>query len=158
MADFEVSVLIEAPPRRVWDELADIGGIHRWNPGVERSYATSDTTGLGASRRCDLVGGHRLDETVVAWEPERRLTMRITDTDLPFERGDIHFRLQPEAEATRVFLRPDYALKYGPLGRLLDAVYAAPRYRRGMRALLAGLKRRVEAGAGARGEVSRPLP
>lgn len=146
MATFEIQTTIDAPVSRVWEALADIGAIHEWNPGVKDARVTSEEpTGPGASRRCDLGGKNYLDELVVEWEEGRRLTMRIVDTNLPFKRADVRFHLEPRDGTTTVKVSPDYELKYGPLGSVLDALFARRAYEKGMRALLAGLKRHVEA-------------
>lgn len=145
MANFTSSTVIHAPTEQVWAALADIGSIHVWNPGVKDSHVTSDRdSGLGASRHCDLGGGNFLKEEVVEFERARRLTMRVTESNLPFARADVGFDLQPEDESTRVTVRPEYELKYGPLGVLMDRLFVRRSYEKGMRSLLRGLKRHVE--------------
>ena len=145
MGTFSETVVIHAPREAVWRALADIASIHEWNPGVQASSLTSDQAeGVGASRVCDLGRAGDLHEEVAMWEPPRRLTLRITQTDLPFARGDIAFTIREEAEGTAVTVAPDYALKYGPLGSLLDALMVRRTYRKGMRDLLVGLKAHVE--------------
>lgn len=145
MASFTVERFVNAPVERVWEELAHIPSIHVWNPGVKHSYATSDElTGLGAARHCDLGGSNYLKESVVEFEHEQRLTMRIDQTNLPFASADIRFTLRPEDGGTVVAVSPEYRLKLGPLGALLDAVYVRRTYTKGMGALLKGLKQHVE--------------
>ena len=41
LSEFERSILIEAPRKKVWSVLADIGSIHEWNPGLEKSNQAS---------------------------------------------------------------------------------------------------------------------
>lgn len=144
---FTTDIVIAAPPAAVWSALARIGDIYQWNPGVRASRLTSERgEGLGACRHCDLGGGNYLDEEVVVWEPGARLTMRVTGTNLPFQRADIHFTLESVTSGTRVTVSPDYALKYGLVGKVLDRLFARARYRRGMETLLRGLKSHVERG------------
>lgn len=100
--------------------------------------------GLGAARTCDLGGRNYLHEEVVHHETDRALTMRITETNLPFSRADINFRLTADGHDTIVTVSPDYKLKYGPVGRLLDALVVRRTYRRGMASLLSGLQHQVE--------------
>lgn len=152
MATFTEQMTIRAPVERVWAALADIGSIARWNPGVKASHLTTPRgEGVGAARYCDLGGRSYLEETVAEWEPGKRLTMRITGTNMPFARGEIHFSLRPEGTSTVVTLTPDYLLRFGPLGHLLDRLLVRRTYRRGMAAALAGLKAHVERGAGGGG-------
>jgi hypothetical protein len=61
--------------------------------------------------------------------------------------ADIRFRLRPDPEGgTAVSVSPDYQLKYGPIGLLMDAILVRGTYEKGMNALLRGLKEFVENG------------
>ncbi len=145
MSSFKTQTTIDAPIESIWRVLADIGSISTWNPGVVESHVTThDIGGVGAGRHCDLGGRNYLDEKVVEWEPERRLTMRIIGTNLPFRRADIRFTLQQGTGSTVVSVSPEYELKYGLVGMLLDALLVRRTYRKGMEALLSGLKEHVE--------------
>ncbi|MEM7119063.1 MAG: SRPBCC family protein [Chloroflexota bacterium] len=144
--NFSTDVTIDAPITAVWDTLADIGTIARWNPGVQESHTTTEQTeGVGACRYCDLGGKNFLDEKVVIWEPNERLTMRVTNTNMPFQSVDIHFYLQENGAGTKVTVAPEYTLKYGVVGRLLDTLFVHNTYKKGMGSLLGGLKEYVEA-------------
>lgn len=147
MTTFTTSTTIDAPRDRVWAALADIGSISVWNPGVLDSRTTSEeATGLGASRHCDLGGRNYLDEQVVRFEDGEAITMRIVDSNLPFEHADIHFTLDSNGAGTRVTVAPEYRLKFGPIGRLMDRLVVRRTYEKGMKSLLRGLKRHLESG------------
>ncbi len=145
MSTFTETIEIDAPVAKVWATLADIGSIADWNPGLVGSQATNNSIGLGATRVCDIDGKHNLDEEVVQFEPERAITFRITRSTLPFRSADIRFTLKAKGERAVVSVSPDYALKFGFVGRLLDRAIVLPAYRRGMRGLLTGLKESTEA-------------
>ncbi len=145
MSTFAVTTTIQAPRTKVWEILADIGTIADWNPGVVESHLTSDEAhGIGATRYCDLGGKNYLDEQIVKWEENQRLTMRITDTNLPLKEVDIRFTLQGDDNATAVTVSPEYTMPYGVIGQLLDAVYVRRTYKKGMESLLNGLKSHAE--------------
>ena len=145
MGTFAAETRIEAPVGEVWQALGEIGDIYRWNPGVRASHTTSEEgEGLGATRYCDLGDKNYLDEEVVAWQPNEKLTMRITGTNMPFKTADIRFTLQPVDDGTQVTVSPLYKLKFGVMGELLDKVYVRKSYLKGMEALLAGLKAYAE--------------
>ena len=150
MASFTTETKVNAPVEEVWSALSDIGNIYAWNPGVVTSHLTTDeASGVGAARYCDLGGNKYLDERVVEWEHCERLTMRVVGTNLPFKTVDIRFKLHPDPDtegATLVSVSPVYELKYGPIGKVMDAVYVRGTYRKGMDALLRGLKEFVEDG------------
>lgn len=146
MHNFKTHTTINAPVDIVWQTLADIGAIEKWNPGVRASHLTSQQDiGVGAARFCDLGGKNYLNETVVVWQPEAQLTMRITATNMPFASADIQFFLHADQEGnTAVTVSPRYQLKWGLFGRLLNRLYVGAAYKKGMEALLAGLKAYVE--------------
>ncbi len=148
MGTFETKTTVNASKTAVWNALADIGNIANWNPGVVKSYVTSDqqAEGVGATRYCDLGGKNFLDEEVVKWEPEQALTMRVTNTNMPFKTIDIRFTLKALNQTqTEVLLSPIYEMKYGPVGKLMDSLFVKNTYRNGMDSLLSGLKNHLEA-------------
>ncbi len=148
MATFTAEVRIDAPVEVVWDVLADIGAIDAWNPGVVESHVTSEAAdGVGACRRCDLGGKTYFDEEVVEWAPNEVITFRIVASTMPFARADAPFRLQRDGDGARVTVSPDYDMKYGPVGWLMDALMVRRMYLKGVGQLLEGLRAHVEAAA-----------
>lgn len=138
---------IEAPPERVWATLADLGSISRWNPGVRSSEVTSGArSGEGARRHCELPGGRYLDERATDWREGESFRIRIVDSNLPLKSSSVRFAIEPAGDGTRVTVEPEYELRGGRLGRLLDRVVVRRLYVRGFRDLLAGLKYHVETG------------
>ncbi len=145
MSEFKETIEISAAQEHVWEVLADIGAICEWNPGVKDSKQTSPgDVSVGATRHCDLGGRNYLDEEVVEFAPDSHITIRITDTNLPFKSADIRFSLVSAGANTLVTVSPDYQLKYGLIGRILDTLVVRSQYRKGMQGLLQGLKARVE--------------
>ncbi|MGB0909129.1 MAG: SRPBCC family protein [Nitrospirales bacterium] len=145
MSEFTEHITISASQERVWAVLADIGRIADWNPGVKHSQQTSvGDVAEGATRRCELGGKNYLDEEVVLFEPYHRMTIRITDSNLPFKSADIRFTIEPSGAHTIVSVSPDYQLKYGWVGRLLDRLMVRAQYHKGMQGLLQGLKTHIE--------------
>ncbi len=148
MARFTEEIRIDAPQARVWEVLADLGSIYKWNPGVSRSYSTSDDArGNGATRHCDLYGRKAyLEERAFDWREGEGYTIDIYETNLPIRRNTVQFSVDAHGDSTIVRVTPDYALKFGPLGWLLDQLLVRRQLKRGMADLLAGLKYHVETG------------
>ena len=145
MGAFTRSIRIGRPIDEVWSVLADIGSIADWNPGVIASRTTSgQVEGEGARRFCDLGRRMHLDEVVTEWLPPQRITFSIVGTNLPFARADICFTLVEVDDGTEVAVSSDYSLRFGPVGRIMDAVMVRRTYARGMEGLLAGLQRHLE--------------
>ena len=148
MAVFSVQIRIDAPKEGVWAVLADIGGIYRWNPGVIHSYSTSENNeGNGATRHYDLYSpkGY-LKERVIDWREEQGFKIDIYETNLPIERNVVEFSVEADGNSTIVEVTPDYAIKYGVLGALMDRLFIQRKLKHGMHGMLAGLKYHVETG------------
>ncbi len=146
MATFTESIEIAASPNSVWGTLVDIGSIAEWNPGVVASRCTSGgEVDLGSKRICELGGRNYLDEEVVEFVHQRRIAFRINDTNLPFAHAVIRFTITPAGDHSYVEVSPEYRLKYGALGKLMDALMVRRMYRAGMVDMLRGLKRYLEA-------------
>ena len=60
-------------------------------------------------------------------------------------RLDIDFRLESLGDTTKVTVSPDYRVKYGPIGLVMDRLMVRRMYEKGMASLLHGLKEHVEA-------------
>lgn len=152
MSSFTETTEIDAPREQVWAVLADIGSIHRWNPGVKASHATSaEPGGEGATRHCDLQrpggkGVGYLEERAFDWREGEGFRIEITDSNLPFRAAVISFAVESRGASTAVSASPDYELRFGPLGQLLDRIAVRRQYRAGMAQMLAGLKQYVETG------------
>lgn len=78
------------------------------------------------------------------WDPQREITLRVIETNFPLCTSDIRTVLEADGNATIVTIDTRYALKYGALGRALDALFVRREYRRGLEASLAGLKSHAE--------------
>jgi len=148
MSRFSTQVRINAPKEKVWEVLADLGSIYKWNPGVAHSRSTSDSTqGEGAMRHCDLQSkGDYLEERAFDWRDGEGYKIDVYETNLPLKRNIVEFTVEADGEGTIVTVTPDYELKFGPIGVLLDRLFAGRQLRTGMADLLAGLKYHVETG------------
>lgn len=141
-------VSIDAPREQVWEVLADLGGIYKWNPGVSQSHATSEQgRGEGATRHCDLQNptGY-LEERAFDWREGESYKIDVYDGSLPIHKNTVEFAVSPNGAGTRVTAIVDYQLKYGPLGVLMDVLFARRQAQKGFDDLLAGLKYHVETG------------
>lgn len=95
MRSVHVSRQMTAPRSAVWSVLADFPNIGTWNGGVKASHATSKaTSGVGATRHCDLAPFGTLEETIAEWVEDERMVVNIDSaTKLPIERGVATFTI-----------------------------------------------------------------
>lgn len=149
MTVLESSIEIATAPARVWELLATLDALERYDPGVASSRITSPTrVGIGATRQCDLKPGGWFRERVTTWEPERALGFELFECTLPVKRLRHDYILTWTAGGTRVQQRMEYRLKFGLLGFLMDALLVRRRWRAGIDAFLAGLKQLAESSPG----------
>lgn len=140
------SVRIDAPPEEVWSVLASLDALERYDPGVVRSEIVTDVRdGRGAARRCDLKPGGWFKERVSEWEPCESLSFELFECTLPVRRLKHRYTLTQEGTATIVRQQMEYELKFGPVGKLMDAMMVRKKWDAGIKDFLAGLKRYVEA-------------
>ncbi len=147
------STNIDAPADKVWSTLADLGSIYKWNPGVEKSHSTSDATqGEGATRHCDLDDKNHLEERAFDWREGEGFKIDVVESTLPLESNIVSFQIAPTGDAapdgagTRVSVTADYKLKFGPIGALMDLIFAKRQFQQAFDDMMAGLKHYVETG------------
>jgi ligand-binding SRPBCC domain-containing protein len=147
MTVLENSIHIDAPPDRVWAALASLDLLQKYDPGVTRSEIVSaERTGPGAARRCDLRPGGWFKERVADWRPNQGLSFELYECTLPVRALRHSYTLVPDAGGTTVSQRMEYRLKFGLLGRLLDALVVRKKWDAGIHGFFSGLKRYVESG------------
>ena len=106
-----------------------------------------DQQGTLATRRCELLNGEDyLDERIIEWIEGESFKVEIYDTNLPLHRNVVKFSVESTDNGSVVTVAPDYSLKYGPLGWLMDRIVARQLFKGGMEDLLSGLKYHVETG------------
>lgn len=150
MGTFSRQTTIDAPREEVWAVLADLGSISRWNPGVSHSHSTSaEPSGEGATRHCDVgMGGNtgRLQERALDWREGQGFKIDVYESTLPLESNVVTFSLRESGSRTVVQVSPEYRLKYGPVGALMDRLIVRRQFEKGVEGMLTGLKHYVETG------------
>lgn len=63
----EESIVINAPPAKVWALVGDFNGLPKWVPPVEASSATNGDT-LGSVRTLSITGGEKLNEVLEGYD------------------------------------------------------------------------------------------
>jgi uncharacterized protein YndB with AHSA1/START domain len=139
----EVSVLISAPPARVWAELADFGSHPQWmDDAAAVRFLTDRTTGLGTRIEvATRVGPLRASDVmeVVRWEVERTIVVEHVGPVKGFGRFDIG----PIGDGTEMRWVEDLRFPWwmgGPVGLAV----ARPIFRKIWRGSLMRLKTRLE--------------
>jgi ligand-binding SRPBCC domain-containing protein len=153
MTVLENSVRIDAPLEKVWSVLATLDALERYDPGVVKSaIVTPIHEGPGAARRCDLKPGGWFKERIAEWKPNQSLSFELFECTLPVRRLKHRYTLTPDGSGTTVHQRMEYELKFGPLGKLMDAMMVRRKWDAGIKGFFSGLKHYVETGDRPRGK------
>ena len=146
MTVLENSIRIDATPEKVWSVLASLDALAKYDAGVSRSEIVSPAKeGPSAAQRCDLTPGGWFKERVADWRPNEALSFELYECTLPVRRLRHSYTLVREGDGTLVRQLMEYELKFGPLGKLLDAVIVRRKWIAGIHGFLSGLKRHAEA-------------
>ena len=149
MARLTREVRIKAPQEKVWQILADFGGIYIFNPNVPHSYSTSEENGgVDATRHCDLAPFGSVEERILEWKEGEGYTLEIyaSEKTPPFKKATASIYLREEGGDTIAEGTIDYTLKFGPVGMVMDQFMAKPNFSKAWSRLFAGLKHYAETG------------
>lgn len=150
MTTLTFETTISASPQRVWEVLADLGGVAAYHPFATKAYYTTDQrAGDGAARICEFGDDFAVREVASGWVDGETYTMSIE-----FIRGqappitDINARLSvvPAGEGSRATIEMSYTPKFGPVGALMDAAMIRGQYSKMLTGMMVGLKHHVETG------------
>lgn len=142
------SIKINASPEKVWKVLSDLEAVEHYDPGVTRCRLVgSSQSGIGVARRMDLKPGGWLEERATEWEPNESLTIELYKcSTVPVKFLRHSYTLKPDGEGTLVTERMECVLKYGPIGKLMDALIVRRKWDQGIKGFFVGLKSFVENG------------
>ena len=132
MNKVQAQVLIDAPVQKVWEVLADFGGVYRWAPSVTNSYSTSsNNSGSEASRHCDIAGFSGIEESITEWNEGRDFTYTFTGVG-PISEGYSTWSVKPQGDKTLVYTDLRYGLRFGPLGALMNVLFLRRKIEKGL--------------------------
>lgn len=150
MTRFKKQITINAPNDTVWEVISNLGDIYKFNPGVRKSYYTSDhKEGVGAARICELYPAGKILETARRWTPRKEILLEIQTIEKapPVKHFTGHFQLEnPTANQTIVSVTINYQMKLGVIGELLNQIVIHSKMEKGIEELLEGLRLHIEKG------------
>jgi hypothetical protein len=134
------------PPESIWAVLSDLEAVQHYNPTV-RAAAVRGTrrTGLGAERVCELSPKGRVVERVTHWEDGRAVGLEVAESDWPIRFMRWVTRIEPRDGGSRISQTLEYAVKFGPVGWLLDVLVMKRKLSATLDDVFARLARHAEA-------------
>jgi hypothetical protein len=149
MGKFTVSQTMNHSVDRVWSALEDFGGVHRWSAGVEASPINAGTpdSGVGAERNCALYDGNYIQERVTESVEKERLALEVFDTSMPIKSANAWFDLEATSDGgSKLDMTMDYVVKFGIVGKAMDAVMLKGAMTKSLTNLLAALDAHLTTG------------
>lgn len=149
MHHFTVEGLVSHPASTVWALIDDFADTAAYHPFVERSFAVNGrTTGLGATRQCDMYSGQSVQETITVYAPAaRRYALELTQGDMPLNHLGVEVEVCDEGDG-HTTLKYHFALapKFGPLGWVMAKTMMIPQFKKMIGQLIEGVDRHLETG------------
>jgi ribosome-associated toxin RatA of RatAB toxin-antitoxin module len=139
-------IIIDAPIGKVWEALSGIEELEKYDPTVKRSRALSPAgSGLGAIRKVDMKDGKNwFEEKVTVWEQNEALTYELTTCSFPVQQLKHSYRFEQIGRQIKVKQVTEYKVKYGLIGKILDALMIRKQSDTGIKKFFAGLKSYAE--------------
>ena len=114
-----------------WAKMRDLTRARDYVPGLSDSVVTTAAKeGVGASRIVTHKQFGAMNESVVAWDAGRGITLRLHKGDKParpFAEAFFRYEFRPAAsvagEGCEIHTALTYRLPFGPLGRFLDWLF-----------------------------------
>ncbi len=122
MIHIERTYTIDATPEAVWAVLGRYMHVDEFAPLIISVEALTDgEDGVGSKRRNHFDNGTSLVEEVTVWNPNKTLTVRMSDmAALPLRDAYAETTIEPlGGERSKVTWSLDLHVKYGPFGWVL---------------------------------------
>src|SRR5258705_1376588 len=142
MATIHNEITINTSVEKIWEALANIEMLDKYDPTVKKSTALSENkSGLNAKRKVLMLDGKNwFDEKVTVFKPNEALTYQLTDCSFPIKGLQHSYSFEKIGNQTKVKQIMQYTVKFGLLGRLLDAMMIRKQSDNGIKKFFVELK------------------
>jgi ribosome-associated toxin RatA of RatAB toxin-antitoxin module len=146
MATIHNEILINAPIEKIWDALTNLELLEKYDPTVKRSrLISSQKTNVGAVRRVDMQDGKNwFEEKLTVFKPNESLTFELTACSFPVHQLKHSYSFEKVDGKVKVQQVMDYKVKFGLLGKVMDALVVKKQSDAGVKKFFAGLKAYTE--------------
>ena len=143
MTRIERSVRIDAPAEDVWAAISDLDAVANWNPNVAEATCGTLSSGVGATRTCELAPRGHIEEVVSGWTEGTEIWFAI-GAHGGIRSADMGLVIHRTSEGAVVDAIADYHLALGPVGPVIDKLTTRRLMSRMLERSLDGLKAHVE--------------
>lgn len=123
MTKLHHEIKINAPVEKVWKVLADLESVKFTNPLVKTVKIISpNREGVGSARHCDFTDGKFVEERITSFEQNRLISFELYKHQWPLVFMRWTNRLEKHDGGTLLISDTEYELKFGFLGKVLNAL------------------------------------
>lgn len=146
MGKINNEIIIDANIEKIWSILTNPALLDKYDPTVKKSTLISiEKMGLGAKRKVDMLDGKNwFEEKITQFEPNKALTYKLTDCSFPIKSLKHSYSFEKVGNQTKVKQLMEYAVKFGLLGKLMDALMIRKQSDAGIKKFFNGLKQYAE--------------
>ncbi len=139
-------ITIDSNIEKIWEILSNPEMLDQYDPTVKKSSLISiEKTGLGAKRKVDMQDGKNwFEEKITEFKPNQLLTYQLTDCSFPINGLKHSYSFEKVGTQTKVKQLMEYTVKFGVLGKLLDALMIRKQTDSGIKKFFLGLKQFAE--------------
>ena len=146
MTTLNNEITIDAPIGTIWNTLSTIDMLDQYDPTVKKSTAmTPNKSGMGAKRKVDMLDGKNwFEEHVTEYKPNEALAFELTACSFPIHRLTHSYSFESIGQQIKVKQVMQYEMKFGFLGKIMDALMVRKQSDQGIKKFMAGLKSFIE--------------
>jgi len=142
VATIRNEITISAPVEKIWQALAEIDWLEKYDPTVKKSTAlTAAKNGIGAKRKVEMRDGKNwFEEQCTLHQPNEALTYELTACSFPVHSLTHSYSFERAGNQTKVKQIMQYEMKFGVLGKIMDSLAVRNQSDKGIKKFLTGLK------------------
>ena len=146
MGTLKNEIVINATVEKVWNILTTPELLDKYDPTVKKTTLISpEKSGLGAKRKVEMLDGKNwFDEKIADFEPMKKLSYQLTDCTFPIKGLKHTCSFNVEGNNVKVQQTMEYEVKFGILGKLMDAMMIRKQFDSGIKKFFGGLKSYAE--------------
>jgi ribosome-associated toxin RatA of RatAB toxin-antitoxin module len=146
MTTLHNQITINAGIEKIWEVLSNIEELEKYDPAVKKSSALSENkSGIGSKRKVDMKDGKNwFEEQCTVWKPNEALTYELTACSFPVHKLKHSYSFEKVGSQIKVKQVMEYQLKFGLLGKIMDALMVRRQSDNGIKKFFAGLKSHSE--------------
>ena len=147
MTKLHHEIKINVPVEKVWRTLANLKSVKFTNSMVKTVKIISpNKEGVGSARHCDFKDGKFVEERVTAFERNKSISFELYKHQWPLVFMRWTNKLEKHGNNTLLISDTEYELKFGIVGKIMNALIMRRKFSQIIDDALEKLKRYAEKG------------